>query len=30
MRYTVGSTLAREGRSAAEIATVLGHKTLKR
>ncbi|KQV89773.1 hypothetical protein ASC87_28580 [Rhizobacter sp. Root1221] len=29
MRHTVGSTLAREGRSAVEIATVLGHKTLE-
>ena len=29
MRHTVGSTLAREGRSPVEIATVLGHKTLE-
>jgi integrase len=29
MRHTVGSTLAREGRSTVEIATVLGHKTLE-
>lgn len=29
MRHTVGSTLAREGRSPVEIATVLGHRTLE-
>jgi len=29
MRHTVGFTLAREGRSPVEIATVLGHKTLE-
>jgi integrase len=29
MRHTVGSILAREGRSPVEIATVLGHKTLE-
>jgi integrase len=29
LRHTVGSTLAREGRSDSEIASVLGHKTLQ-